>query len=135
MDAFSAFELCHADGMGENEGVSTQSAVSLPSRWAGTARTLPPSLSSLNGPDGGVVDLPSDIAWSGRTRFDLSDRDQRYLFHMTVLTSAITTEHYTQWLNADLLRSDWARLRLPRVLRGLWQERFPELAAAVARSA
>ncbi|GGL01666.1 hypothetical protein Ppa06_70630 [Planomonospora parontospora subsp. parontospora] len=121
--------------MGENEGVSLQTAVPLPSRWAGLARLMPPSLSCLDGPDGGVVELPSDLAWSGRTRFDLSDRDQRYLFHMTVLTSAITAEHYTHWLNADLLRSDWARLRLPRALRALWQERFPELAAGVVRSA
>jgi hypothetical protein len=50
---------------------------------------------------------------------------------MTVLTAAITPEHYTCWLNADLLQSDWARLRLPRPLRNVWQSRFPELADAV----
>jgi hypothetical protein len=57
----------------------------------------------------------------------LADPGQRYLFHMTVLTSAVTREHNTSWLNAGLLRGDWGRLRLPRTLREIWQERFPEL--------
>jgi hypothetical protein len=52
---------------------------------------------------------------------------QRYLYHMTVLTSSVTREHYTNWLNAGLLRRDWGRLRLPRPLREIWQEHFPEL--------
>ncbi|GIH81054.1 hypothetical protein Plo01_74830 [Planobispora longispora] len=115
--------------------MSAQAVTSLPSRWASAARLIPSSLSSLAGPHEGLVDLPPDLAWSGRTRFDLSNPDQRYLFHMTVLTSAITAEHHTHWLNADLLLQDWARLRLPRQLRLLWQARLPELAAAVARSA
>ena len=46
---------------------------------------------------------------------------------MTVLTSAVTREHYTSWLNAGLLRDDWGRLRLPRSLREVWHEHFPEL--------
>jgi hypothetical protein len=85
------------------------------------------ALGSLAGPDGGVVELPIDLAWSGDRRFDLADPWQRYLYHMTVLTSAVTREHYTSWLNAGLLLGDWSRLRLPRPLREIWQERFPEL--------
>lgn len=46
---------------------------------------------------------------------------------MTVLTSAVTREHYTRWLNASLLCGDWSRLRLPRALRKKWQAYFPEL--------
>ena len=45
-----------------------------------------------------------------------------------MLTAAVTPEHYTRWLNAGLLREDWSRLRLPRLLRAVWQEHFPELA-------
>lgn len=74
-----------------------------------------------------MVELPVDLAWSGDRSFDLADAGQRYLYHMTVLTSAVTREHYTRWLNAGLLRGDWGRLRLPRPLREIWQERFPEL--------
>lgn len=74
-----------------------------------------------------MVELPPDLAWSGDRRFDLTDPGQRYLYHMTVLTSAVTPEHYTSWLNAGLLRGDWDRLRLPRPLREIWQEHFPEL--------
>jgi hypothetical protein len=99
----------------------------LPSRWAGVGAKLPPDLENLAGPVGGVVELPRDLAWSGDRRFDLADPVQRYLYHMTVLTSAVTREHYTSWLNASLLRSDWSRLRLPRPLRAIWQEHFPEL--------
>lgn len=91
---------------------------------------MPPALDYLTGPLTGVVELPFDLALSGRRSFDLADPDQRYLYHMTVLTAAITPEHYTCWLNADLLQSDWARLRLPRPLRNVWQRRFPELADA-----
>jgi hypothetical protein len=96
---------------------------------------LPLSLKYLAGPSGGVVDLPFDLAWSGRRSFDLGSSVQRYMYHMTVLTSGITTEHFTTWLNADLLKADWHRLGLPRPLRTLWERRFPELAAAEAANA
>jgi hypothetical protein len=99
----------------------------LPSRWAGVAAKLPPLLDHLAGPSGGLVELPHDLAWSGRRTFDLTDPVHRYMYHMTVLTSGVTSEHFTSWLNADLLRLDWARLGLPRPLRRLWEEHFPEL--------
>jgi hypothetical protein len=91
----------------------------LPSRWAGVEAKLPPALGQLAGPADGVVELPLDLAWSGDRRFDLADPVQRYLYHMTVLTSAVTREHYTSWLNASLLSGDWSRLRLPNVVSGV----------------
>lgn len=106
---------------------SVGSGAGLPSRWTGVGAKLPPALEHLAGPPGGVVELPRDLAWSGDRRFDLADPGQRYLYHMTVLTSAVTREHYTSWLNAGLLRGDWSRLRLPRPLREIWQQHFPEL--------
>ena len=87
----------------------------LPSRWTGVEAKLPPALDQLAGPAEGVVELPLDLAWSGDRRFDLADPVQRYLSHMTVLTSAVTREHYTRWLS------------LPRPLRETWQAHFPEL--------
>ena len=74
-----------------------------------------------------MVELPLELAWSGDRRFDLADPVQRYLYHVTVLTSAVTWEHYTRWLNAGLLCGDWNSLRLPRALRETWQAHFPEL--------
>jgi len=100
----------------------------LPSRWTGVEETLPASLSHLAGPPGGVVELPHDLAWSGRRSFDLANPVQRYMYHMTVLTSGVTREHYTSWLNVDLLRSEWTSLGLPRPLRRVWEGHFPELA-------
>jgi hypothetical protein len=106
---------------------SADSRPRLPSRWAGVEAKLPPALDQLVGPADGVVELPLDLAWSGDRRFDLADPVQRYLYHMTVLTSAVTREHYTRWLNASLICGDWSRLRLPRALRETWQAHFPEL--------
>jgi hypothetical protein len=106
---------------------SADSRPRLPSRWAGVEAKLPPVLDQLVGPADGVVELPLDLAWSGDRRFDLADPVQRYLYHMTMLTSAVTREHYTSWLNASLLCGDWSRLRLPRPLREIWQAHFPEL--------
>jgi hypothetical protein len=74
-----------------------------------------------------VVELPYDLAWSGRRSFDLANPVQRYMFHMAVLTSGFAAEHFTSWLNRDLLRSDWPRLGLPQPLRQVWEARFPEL--------
>jgi hypothetical protein len=102
----------------------------LPSRWTGMEGSLPPSLAALTGPTDGVVELPPELAWSGRRAFDLAVAEQRYLYHMTVLTAAVTPTHYTRWLNPDLLVAEWPRLRLPRPLRQVWQDRFPELRAA-----
>lgn len=109
--------------------MTSQTETPLPSRWADAAAIMPVSLSALTGPAVGEVVLPLDLAWSGRRVFDLSRPEQRYLFHMTVLTAAVRPEHYTRWLNADLLLSEWKGLRLPRALRALWQERYPELEA------
>jgi hypothetical protein len=105
-------------------------AARLPSRWAGVSAKLPLSLDQFSGPAGGMVELPVDLAWSGDRSFDLADPAQRYLYQMTVLTAAVTREHYAHWLNADLLRADWNALRLPGPLRAIWHARFPELEAA-----
>jgi hypothetical protein len=118
-----SFERCNNAIMN-----SSDSRPGLPSRWAGVGAKLPPSLDQLAGPADGVVELPIDLAWSlGDRCFDLADPMQRYLYHMTVLTAAVTREQYTSWLNRSLLCGDWSRLRLPRPLREIWQERFPEL--------
>jgi len=82
-------------------------------------------LDQLVGPVDGVVELPVDLAWSGDRRFDLADPVQRYLYHMTVLTSAVTREHYTRWLNASLLCGE---LNHPVV----WMEFGPVIALADA---
>jgi hypothetical protein len=113
--------------MGPMDETGTQPK--LPSRWAGVGAKLPPSLGLLAGANGGTVQLPIDLAWSGDRHFDLADPVQRYLYHVAVLTAAVTPEHYTRWLNAELLRSDWASLRLPAPLRAVWHDHFPELAA------
>jgi hypothetical protein len=84
-------------------------------------------LDQLAGPADGVVELLLDLAWSGDRRFDLADPVQPYLYQMTVLTYAVSREHYTGWLNASLLCGDWSMLRFPRALRKTWQARVDGL--------
>jgi hypothetical protein len=115
--------------------MSQQDGRALPSRWAGVERSLPASLAALTGPADGMVELPPELAWSGRRAFDLAVAEQRYLYYMTVLTSGVTAAHYTHWLNPDLLVGEWAHLRLPRPLRRAWQEHFPELRTAAGARA
>jgi hypothetical protein len=110
--------------------MSQHGGSALPSRWSGLHQSLPASLAAFSGPAGGVVELPPELAWSGRRAFDLAVAEQRYLYHMTILTAAVTPAHYTSWLNPDLLLADWQRLHLPRPLRRAWQDHFPELRAA-----
>ena len=130
-----AFPFDHTFELGHNGGMDEQSVrQNLPSRWAGVDAKLPPSLGFLTGPATGIVELPIDLAWSGDRYFDLADPVQRYLYHMTVLTAAVTPEHYIRWLNADLLRSDWSRLRLPVGLRAVWHDHFPELDAGTGHA-
>ena len=98
---------------------------SCPHAGPASRRPCRASLSHLAGPPGGVVELPHDLAWSGRRSFDLANPVQRYMYHMTVLTSGVTREHYTSWLNVDLLRSEWTSLGLPLPLRRVWEGHFP----------
>ena len=131
----SAFQFDCSFDPGQNDSMGdARGRRNLPSRWTGVEETLPASLSHLAGPPGGVVELPHDLAWSGRRSFDLANPVQRYIYHMTVLTSGVTREHYTSWLNVDLLRSEWTSLGLPLPLRRVWEGHFPELASVRAES-
>jgi hypothetical protein len=69
------------------------------------------------------VELSLALAW----RFGFAGPAQRCLYHMAVLTPAVTQEHRTGRLNASLLRGGLGRLRLPRALREMRHEHFPGL--------
>jgi hypothetical protein len=87
------------------------------------------SLDELHGPVHGAVELPHELAWSGRRRFDLDDDYDRAAAYKIILEEG-REEHFRQFLNARLLRLCWHQIRPARQVRALWEGRFPELRRA-----
>jgi hypothetical protein len=94
---------------------------------------VPVSIDELVGPTGGLVELPSSLAWSGRCRYDLHTATDRLWLYKRVLEEAQTADDLRRFVNPALLRGVWASLPLSRRVRALWEGRFPEL--AIRRSA
>ncbi|WP_306321190.1 MULTISPECIES: hypothetical protein [unclassified Streptomyces] len=95
-------------------------------------RRLPESLAELAGPEHGVVDLPSHVAWSGVTSYDLDQPRQRMALYNTVLHEGMRAD-LVAYLNRDFLIAQWPILRklAGRTVRGVWEEAFPELKDAL----
>lgn len=98
--------------------------------------TVADSLDELTGPTVGVVTLPHHLDWSGSARYDLDTPGMLAELYKTVLLEAARVEDLRAWLDGERLRQLWPELYLPPKVRRLWEERFPELAAArTARAA
>ncbi|MFI7550524.1 hypothetical protein ACN26Z_06365 [Verrucosispora sp. WMMD703] len=104
---------------------------SLPSRLIGAADRIPASLDVLAGPDHGRVVLPLRLAWSGLTEFDVEDARERLTLYCLLLDCG-QHDDVVRYVNAELLRHDWSRIRrlTARRMIALWESRVPELAAA-----
>ena len=87
------------------------------------------SLDELRGPAHGALDLPHELAWSGRRRFDLDDDYDRAAAYKIILEEG-REEHFRRYLNAQLLRRYWQEILPARQVRTLWEARFPELRRA-----
>jgi len=103
----------------------------LPSRLIGVSARIPESLALLEGPDHGLVSLPVRLAWSGLTEFDVTDSKQRLTLYCTLLDCGQRAD-IVRYVNAELLRRDWPRIRrlTSRRLIAIWERRLPELANA-----
>jgi hypothetical protein len=87
------------------------------------------SLGELKGPVHGSLELPRELAWSGRRIFDLDDDYDRSAAYKIILEEG-QEEHFRRYLNARLLVAHWRRIRPARQVAASWERRFPELAAA-----
>ncbi len=87
------------------------------------------SLDELRGPAHGPLELPRELAWSGRRSFDLDDDYDRSAAYKIILEEG-QQEHFCRYLNARLLVAHWRRIRPARQVAALWERRFPELATA-----
>ena len=84
------------------------------------------SLSELWGPEHGVVTLPLELAWGGRTEFDLDDDYDRAAVYKIVLEEG-NAEHLRRLINRRLLVEHWPEILPARPVRALWERRFPQL--------
>lgn len=93
-------------------------------------RRLPDSLEELQGPTEGIVEPPATVVWSGLRAFDLAAERQRMSLYRTVLAEGMRKDLCTL-LNRDVLLHLWPTLRTltSTTIRGVWEERFPELRA------
>ena len=89
---------------------------------------LPASLDDLSGPGHGTVQLPTHIAWSGLTAFDVDRLPLCASMYQVVLTEGLP-EDLAAYLNRGLLIRHWPILRtvVGRVIRDVWEAAFPEL--------
>jgi hypothetical protein len=86
-------------------------------------------LGDLRGPTEGTVTLPHHLDWSGRATYDLDRPARLASLYKAVLNEASTVEDLRDWLDEQVLIELWPTLWLPARLRGLWESKFPELAA------
>ena len=89
---------------------------------------LPETLDDLAGPGHGIVQLPTHIAWSGLTAFDVDRPRLCTSMYQVVLTEGLQ-EDLAAYLNRGLLIRPWPMLRavVGRVIRDVWEAAFPEL--------
>lgn len=91
----------------------------------------PSTLAELGGPREGRVELPIAVYWGPPYVFDLASKsDVVEMYEATLQEGRV--EDQVRLLNRDLLVSVWARLMLPMRVRGLWEQRFPELTLSPA---
>jgi len=84
------------------------------------------SLDELRGPVHGCLELPHELAWSGRREFDLDDDYDRVAAYKIVLDEG-RHEHFRRYLNGRLLLRHWQEIAPARQVRALWEQRFPSL--------
>lgn len=89
---------------------------------------LPEILDDLAGPGHGIVQLPTHIAWSGLTAFDVDRPRLCTSMYQVVLTEGLQ-EDLAAYLNRGLLIRHWPTLRKVAgfVIRDVWEAAFPEL--------
>lgn len=114
----------HAAVVAEYEDASRRA----PSRWGYGAERLPATLEELGGPEGGRIELPLELAWSGLRVFDVGDVKLLLGLYRIVLNNG-TTGDFVRYLNREHLVRHWPVLRkmLGRGVRETWEDAFPAL--------
>ncbi|WP_433610213.1 hypothetical protein ACQP2P_40535 [Dactylosporangium sp. CA-139114] len=88
------------------------------------------NLDELHGPTTGTVILPHHLDWSGNAEYLLDKPARLASMYRAVLNEAASPDDLHSWIDRSTLLQLWPQLWLPPRLRRLWEDRFPELAAA-----
>jgi hypothetical protein len=88
---------------------------------------LPERIDLLAGPVTGVVRLPVHLKWSGTSLYDLDSPGRIIDLYRTVINEAQTAADLHTYLHEATLKSLWAYMWLPTLVRRVWERRFPEL--------
>jgi len=81
----------------------------------------PNDVSTLQGPDAGLIKLPLDIYWGPDRWFNLIRRSTLHEAYRTILQEA-DIEEINLYINRDVLQSIWSELDLPARLTCLWED-------------
>jgi hypothetical protein len=90
----------------------------------------PARLAELTGPTAGLMELPITIDWGPKRVYDMGGEAERRIVYERVLREAATTDEVARYVNGAVLVAVWSRLFLPKRIRRVWEERFPELTRA-----
>ena len=94
------------------------------------------SLSGLQGPASGVLELPCRLFWSaGDHTFDLGRRHDALAAYEAVLSAARTAADLAEFLHGGLLAQLWGDLHLPDRTREAWEDAHPALRDRAANAA
>lgn len=85
------------------------------------------TLGELQGPVGGIVELPLRLWWQPQRAFDLSQHTMLLWMYENVLREAIRIDELREYVNGTLLVRLWPELNLPRAVRAAWEARHPRL--------
>jgi hypothetical protein len=99
-----------------------------PGRSAVVARDL----SLMNGPVGGVVELPLRLFWQPKRKINLDRPGVLAWMYTTVLREAISVEELETWVDGATLVRLWPSMHLPRPVRAAWERAHPELRSAAS---
>jgi hypothetical protein len=88
------------------------------------------TLEELNGPAGGIVELPLRLWWNPNRAFDLDHPTMRAWMYENVLREAIRVDELRTYLNGPILVRLWPELNLPRAVRAAWEARHARLRLA-----
>jgi hypothetical protein len=96
--------------------------------------TVADSLTDLQGPTTGTVELPLWLFWHPDRMFDLDEPGMLAWVYQIVLREASSPMDLC-YLNGDVLTALWPDLFLPKGVRLAWQEQYPQLQAAAVPAA
>lgn len=91
----------------------------------------PASLNELQGPAGGVLELPHSVYWGPERTVDLDTSAGISKTYQAALREG-TADEQARLLNRDVLLREWSELALPDRVRVMWESRFPELRIQVS---